>query len=772
MTTERGFSSFPYEPYSIQLSFMNALYKALEEGKIGLLESPTGTGKTLSIICATLEWLENNREKLEPLEDCQPEGDEPDWILEQLKELTTKQQKQSKKLDKKRPRRIRSDRKNLLLSDETNDCFEDSSGDSSDDEEAAPQHRQLIYCSRTHSQLSQFIGELKRTRFSDTLSVVALASRKSLCINEDVKKLSSVSLMNERCLDLKDQRASTKKKTRTGPDLSKKCSRSSRTGCRFLISNDKDDKVRNDSMIQTILSEPLDIEALGKLGKKEMICPYYASRSAVRKADVVLLPYSSLLSEDTKESLGISTEDNILIIDEAHNLMDAINNTHKAVISESILEAVLEMLQAYYGQFDTRLSESNSGNLQTLIRIAQCMLQFCQKTSPTSSESMTVNQFLFDTKLDDVNFLKLVKWMQESKLPFKISSYGKTRDSEESGGLSRIFTLVAFLKALHNEDRNGCIISDSISKTESQETQLTFILLNPAIHFEKILKSCHSVILTSGTLSPLSVIKTQLFADNSVHHRLTSFSCHHIVPQENVLALSLTQGPSSRPLDLRFDNRSKADTLTEIGVILYELCHAVPGGFVVFVPSFSYQETLIRHLKQTGVYHKIHQVKDLLVEPRNAIEAEEVYKKYRVLCSEHNCNKNGTLLLSIVGGKMSEGINFGDELGRCVLMLGLPYPSFHDPELQARLDYLVHRPDSGVDRHQHYNDLCMKAVNQCIGRVIRHSKDFACIVLADNRYSSRNIIEKLPKWIQDSYTGNLTFQSVVLKTKQFFESMK
>lgn len=73
-----------------------------------------------------------------------------------------------------------------------------TAGCSSDDEEDTqpswidqgipiqPKTPQIIFCSRTHSQLSQFIGELHRTRFADTVSVVALGSRKSLCVNDQV----------------------------------------------------------------------------------------------------------------------------------------------------------------------------------------------------------------------------------------------------------------------------------------------------------------------------------------------------------------------------------------------------------------------------------------------------------------------------------------------------------------------------------------------------------------------------------------------------------
>ena len=34
---------FPFTPYSIQEDFMRALYGTIEEGKIGIFESPTGT---------------------------------------------------------------------------------------------------------------------------------------------------------------------------------------------------------------------------------------------------------------------------------------------------------------------------------------------------------------------------------------------------------------------------------------------------------------------------------------------------------------------------------------------------------------------------------------------------------------------------------------------------------------------------------------------------------------------------------------------------------
>ncbi len=60
----------------------------------------------------------------------------------------------------------------------------------------------IIYCSRTHSQLTQFVDEIQKTIYKDKVKVVPLASRKSLCVNDKVSKLSNDSYINDKCLDM------------------------------------------------------------------------------------------------------------------------------------------------------------------------------------------------------------------------------------------------------------------------------------------------------------------------------------------------------------------------------------------------------------------------------------------------------------------------------------------------------------------------------------------------------------------------------------------
>lgn len=96
--------SFPYAtPYDIQLDLMTALFTAIEAGKkCAVFESPTGTGKSLSLICAAFTWLRANEGRLlrslegGGVEDVLAgQGDaadrEPEWVRRQDAERRRRQ---------------------------------------------------------------------------------------------------------------------------------------------------------------------------------------------------------------------------------------------------------------------------------------------------------------------------------------------------------------------------------------------------------------------------------------------------------------------------------------------------------------------------------------------------------------------------------------------------------------------------------------------------------------------------------------------------------
>lgn len=144
----------------------------------------------------------------------------------------------------------------------------------------------IFYCSRTHSQLTQFASELRRVHMPSSVPEVlregtteeelgerikhlSLGSRSNLCINPKVAALGNPTAINERCLEL--QQPNTAKHNR----------------CPFLPS--KDDEMKINSFRDHALATVKDIEDLGNLGKKMSTCPYYASRPVVKHSEVSLI---------------------------------------------------------------------------------------------------------------------------------------------------------------------------------------------------------------------------------------------------------------------------------------------------------------------------------------------------------------------------------------------------------------------------------------------------------------------------------------------------
>lgn len=214
--------------------------------------------------------------------------------------------------------------------------------------------------------------------------------------------------------------------------------------------------------------------------------------------------------------------------------------------------------------------------------------------------------------------------------------------------------------------------------------------------------------------------------------------------------------------------------MDETGRILCNLCNVVPGGVVCFFPSYEYQRQVHAHWDRSGLLARLAVRKKIFQEPKRANQVEQVLKEYS-RCIKH-CGQaegmvTGALLLSVVGGKMSEGINFSDSLGRCVVMVGMPYPNIRSAELQEKMAYLdqtlPRAPGQAAPGKALVENLCMKAVNQSIGRAIRHQKDFASIVLLDQRYARPPILAKLPAWIRDRVEVKATFGPAFAALRKF-----
>ena len=274
---------------------------------------------------------------------------------------------------------------------------------------------------------------------------------------------------------------------------------------------------------------------------------------------------------------------------------------------------------------------------------------------------------------------------------------------------------------------------------------------DPSEHFRSIVEEARAVVLAGGTMSPMSDYMQHLFPYLPAE-RTRTLSCGHVIPKENLLAAPITQFDGV-DLDFTYSKRATPAVLDALGKTVIRLARTVQEGMVIFFPSYGYLEEVVRHWKKTktnagnsgvrSIYEQLASLKPIFAESRDT-NVETLFTSYATCIQKPRStptSPSGALLLAVVGGKLSEGINFSDGLARCVAVVGLPFPNAQSTEWKTKLEYIeksaVSRGQSAAEgkvlAREYYENACMRAVNQSIGRAIRHKGDWAAIVLLEAR---------------------------------------
>jgi hypothetical protein len=138
--------------------------------------------------------------------------------------------------------------------------------------------------------------------------------------------------------------------------------------------------------------------------------------------------------------------------------------------------------------------------------------------------------------------------------------------------------------------------------------------------------------------------------------------------------------------------------------------------------------------------------------------------------------KEGAVFFAVCGGKISEGIDFADDMARLVIIVGIPYGYLGDCRNKAKMEYLNKLTKYVTDERyklsggKWYELKAMRCISQSIGRVIRHKNDYGAIVFLDERMESRQRISQLSSWIQDQVVIEDSIVRVMGPLREFFRT--
>lgn len=381
--------------------------------------------------------------------------------------------------------------------------------------------------------MNQVCNEIKKTIYGSKIRVVSLASRQNYCINSEVKGLNANDLINEKCLDLQKSKSSVAK-IEKGNKRSKVTVKQSKC---IYHAKDKFDDMKNE-----IISEIIDIEDLVSLGKEMKVCPYYSSKLAIDHAHIVLLPYQMLLNDKIRSQFNLEMKNNIVIIDEAHNLLDTLSDMYSASINLSQLESCFSQLKLYLDKYITRMKPTNIVIFKRLVFVIQRLIKMLQTLmkSDQQSKMLTTVDLLYEGEFANINLHEIIQFSDDTRLADKVHGFAKNykaplilsiedsqtatqkllknlvhdRGSKKNVNQNKIEKTVEnidfedkkavipsvirpvlrFLECLTDQSDAGRIL---ICKNDNESTKcrMKYMLLKPNDHFNYILNNCRSVCL-------------------------------------------------------------------------------------------------------------------------------------------------------------------------------------------------------------------------------------------------------------------------------------
>ncbi|KAK8039947.1 DNA repair helicase rad15 [Apiospora rasikravindrae] len=658
-----------------------------------------------------------------------------------------------------------------------------------------PEDRKLIYCSRTMSEIEKALAELQALMKyrADELGYVeefrglGLTSRKNLCLHPSVKREKSGAVVDAKCRSLTAGFVKEKKEKGENVDL--------------CIYHDNLDLLEPHNLI------PNGVWTLDDLlvyGEKHKQCPYFTARRMMQYCNVIIYSYHYLLDPKIAERVSKEfSKDCIVVFDEAHNIDNVcIESLSTDITDDSLRKATRgaqnlerkindmketdrEQLENEYQKLveglrdqdearqeqtfmanpvlpDDLLKEAVPGN----IRRAEHFVAFLKRFIEYLKTRMKVRQVISETPPAFLSHLKEHTFIEKKPLRFcaeRLTSLVRTLELTNIEDYQPLQEVATFATLVATYEKGFLLILEPFESdtAEVPNPVLHFTCLDAAIAIKPVFDRFSSVIITSGTISPLEMYPKMLGFNAHVQESYTM-----TLARRSFLPMIVTRGSDQAPVSTGFQVRNEPSVVRNYGNLLTEFAKATPDGMVVFFPSYLYMESIISMWQGMGILDQVWKYKLILVETPDAQETSLALETYRTAC----CNGRGAVLLCVARGKVSEGIDFDHQYGRTVLCIGVPFQYTESRILKARLEFM--RETYRIRENDFLSFDAMRHAAQCLGRVLRGKDDYGIMVLADRRFQKKRA--QLPKWINEAMQevdGNLSTDMAVITAKRFLREM-
>ncbi|WP_239615716.1 ATP-dependent DNA helicase [Cohnella mopanensis] len=434
-------------------------------------------------------------------------------------------------------------------------------------------------------------------------------------------------------------------------------------------------------------------EVIERYARKHTVCPFELSLDAAYGADAVVCDYNYIFDPrvSLKRLSGEHRHQTVLLMDEAHNLIDRAREMYSAALEK---RDFLELERAF------------KGVRADIHSAAKTINKWFIEHKKRSDGQVTVSK---EAPAELMELVEVFVALAERELA------GGGSGAESTKLLEVYFGALSFMRIGKLYDERYVTYSEVVRN----DVRLKMFCLNPSHLLRQMGKGYRAHVFFSATLSPLNYFMEMLGADAEDYS--VTLGSPFAKEQWEVAIV---------PLSTRYADRER--TKTRLVSALLELVRVRTGNYLIFFPSYEYMN---------GVYEEFAAVGGdirALLQTSDMPEAE----RESFLAAFDAGNRQTLVGFAVMGGIFSEGIDLvGDRLrGVAVVGVGMPQIGLERNLIKKYFD------DEGLNGFDYaYVYPGINKVLQAGGRLIRSEKDRGALMLIDDRYLQPHYARLLPE---------------------------
>jgi len=655
----------------------------------------------------------------------------------------------------------------------------------------------VIIVTNVHQQMVQFINEAKEISQSNSIKTIVLKGKTSMCpenLDYDECKLKGENTYD--LLEFEREVSSKEKELKDAYEKYKKTKDPSLFALRTELEKETEEARKKAQSLRShscpklyevlrfegnefsswLFSDVRSPEEIMEYAESRDMCAYELLKKELKNTELLICNFHHVLSAEIfitlLKWLERDPEDIILIFDEAHNIEASARSHSSVMLSELTIEKALsEVGEIPESESSPALgkdpvfgigSGSGSGipldedykNRLYAKRLFSCLLTALRDTYDSKlkfGEKNRLGKAWQDIQISDpyerldvlkARFLRDVKkegFEDEEKVLTQLREIG------EFGGRLEAIYAENYKKGLLSVPKRSQIryVADFLSSyLVLSDRQNYYPILNmrrdlksdrivgrielftciPKNVTQPLLESVYSAVLMSATLCPFEMIKSTLGISKDVEEITYGIT----FPQERRLTLAVSVPP------LFSKNRDTPETLEGLKEALLAAAVASSGNVIIYFQSYA------EALRYTKLLEPELSIPIFLDEV--GVSAQEIREEFFKIGEQGG----KALLITYIWGTLSEGVDFRDDRGRTVIVVGVGYPALNDriKAVESAYDNVF---GCGEGWECAVQVPTMRKVRQAMGRLVRSPMDFGVRILMDSRYQG-SLMRKLGKF--------------------------